>query len=368
MLVTSVRGTRERAHGMTHTKPIVFVVDDDVSVRESLELLIDNEGWRAELFVSAQAFLQRKRPEVPHCLILDISMPGLNGLELQRQLAGERPEMPIIFITGHGDIPSSVQAMKAGAIEFLTKPFNHQVLLTAIHTSIGRSGALLQRETEVLELRRRYGQLTARERDVMSLVVTGLPNKQVGGELGISEITVKAHRGSVMRKMDAGSLADLVKMSGRLRMKAPRNLSGSSLGSSLAVDGRAATTILSIEDHPIFRDGLSMILSSQKDLQLIGQAPTARDGVNKFEKLRPDIVLLDLSLPDANGLEVLRNLLAVAPRARVIILTTSDSTSEMQTAMKAGASAYILKSMPREKILGTIRDVHRRTEIPPRSN
>lgn len=362
MLGTSIRGARERAKGMTDAKPIVFVVDDDVSVRESLELLIDNEGWRPELFMSAQDFLQRERPDVPHCLILDISMPGLNGLELQRQLSGERPEMPIIFITGHGDIPSTVQAMKAGAIEFLTKPFNDQALLNAIQTSLDRSGIVLQRETEVLELRRRYAQLTPRERDVMSLVVAGLPNKQVGSELGITEITVKAHRGSVMRKMEAGSLADLVKMAGRVRIKVPRNLLNSSQvhGSSTA-DGSEAIKILSIEDHPIFRDGLSMILSSQKDLQLIGQAPTARDGIQKFEKLCPDIVLLDLSLPDADGLNVLQELLAISSHARVIILTTSDSTADMQSALKIGAAAYILKSMPREKILAIIRDVHVRT-------
>jgi FixJ family two-component response regulator len=208
---------------MTHTKPIVFVVDDDVSVRESLELLIESEGWQAELFVSANDFLQRERPCVSHCLILDISLPGLNGLELQKRLAGERPEMPIIFITGYGDIPTTVQAMKGGAVEFLTKPFVDVVLLKAIRASLSRSETVLQRETEVLELLRRYVQLTARERDVMSLVVAGLPNKQVGSELGITEITVKAHRGSVMRKMRADSLADLVKMSGRLRIRLPRD-------------------------------------------------------------------------------------------------------------------------------------------------
>lgn len=222
MLAAGIRDMTERSNSMAPTRPIVFVVDDDVSVRESLELLIESEGWHAELFMSAQDFLQRERPDVPHCLILDISLPGLNGLELQKRLAGERPEMPIIFITGYGDIPTTVQAMKRGAVEFLTKPFADETLLNAVRASLGRSRIVLHREVEALELRRRYEQLTGRERDVMSLVIAGLPNKQVGSELGITEITVKAHRGSVMRKMQADSLAELVKMSGRLRIRLPR--------------------------------------------------------------------------------------------------------------------------------------------------
>ncbi len=196
---------------------IVFVVDDDVSVRESLELLIRCEGWQPETFASAQEFLTCPRALVPNCLVLDVSLPGLNGLELQKRIAVERADMPIIFITGHGDVPMTVQAMKAGAVEFLTKPFSDDVLLKAIRGALERSCAALGQEAEMRVLRDRYASLSQRERQVMGLVVSGLLNKQVGGELGISEITVKAHRGKVMQKMKAGSLPDLVKMAARLR-------------------------------------------------------------------------------------------------------------------------------------------------------
>jgi FixJ family two-component response regulator len=200
---------------MRDVTPLVFVVDDDVSVRESLDLLITSAGWQAETFVSAQAFLRRPRANVPCCLVLDVTLPGLNGLELQQQL-GARADLPIIFITGHGDVPMSVQAMKAGAVEFLTKPFKHDALLDAIRAALERSRAALRDEAELRLLQKCYASLTPRERDVLALVVAGQLNKQVGGELGISEITVKAHRGQVMRKMKADSLPDLVTMAARL--------------------------------------------------------------------------------------------------------------------------------------------------------
>jgi FixJ family two-component response regulator len=200
---------------MQDATPIVYVVDDDISVRESLELLIKSAGWQPALFASAQAFLSRPRATIPSCLVLDVSLPGLNGLELQKQLAG-RTDMPIIFITGYGDVPMTVRAMKAGAVEFLTKPFRDDVLLTAIGDAIERSRAALRLESGMRTLRNCYESLTPREREVMALVVSGLLNKQVGGELGISEITVKAHRGQVMRKMKADSLPDLVTMAARL--------------------------------------------------------------------------------------------------------------------------------------------------------
>jgi FixJ family two-component response regulator len=204
---------------MPDVTPIVFVVDDDISVRESLELLIKSAGWQPETFASGQDFLARPRATVPCCLLLDVALPGLNGLELQRQLA-ERAEMPIIFITGHGDVPTSVQAMKAGAVEFLTKPFSDDVLLGAIRGAIEHSRVALRRHSETRALKARYESLTSREREVMALVVSGLLNKQVGGELGISEITVKAHRGQMMRKMRAESLPDLVTMAARLGLQA----------------------------------------------------------------------------------------------------------------------------------------------------
>jgi FixJ family two-component response regulator len=203
---------------MSHATPIVFVVDDDVSVRESLELLIRTAGWKPETFASAQEFLSRPRVPVPSCLVLDVSLPDLNGLDLQRRIAADRIDMPIIFITGYGDVPMTVRAMKAGAVEFLTKPFGDEELLSAIRQAIERSQAALGEAEELRALRDRYATLSRREREVMELVVSGLLNKQVGGELDISEITVKAHRGRVMRKMNAHSLADLVTMAARLHL------------------------------------------------------------------------------------------------------------------------------------------------------
>jgi FixJ family two-component response regulator len=204
-----------------HSTSIVFVVDDDISVRESLELLVRNAGWRPETFESAQEFLNRPRPQVPSCLVLDISLPGISGLDLQTRVSTERPDMPIIFITGYGDVPKSVQAMKAGAVEFLTKPVSQEMLLGAIRQALERSRAALRREAEMQELRKRYALLSPREREVMALVVSGRLNKQVGGDLGISVITVKTHRGKVMHKMEADSLAELVKMAAKLGLRSP---------------------------------------------------------------------------------------------------------------------------------------------------
>ena len=218
--ITAMDGTCSTTLRASATTPVVFVVDDDLSVRESLELLIETAGWEPETFASAQEFLARPRAAVPSCLVLDVALPDLNGLDLQKRIAADRPDTPIIFVTGHGDVRMSVQAMKAGADEFLTKPCSGDVLLRAIEHALERSRRALEHEAKMRELRESYAALTPREREVMVLVVSGLLNKQVGGELGISEITVKAHRGQVMRKMKAASLPALVNMAGRLGLPA----------------------------------------------------------------------------------------------------------------------------------------------------
>lgn len=218
MVAASITGSDEKARSarMSGETPLVFVVDDDVSVRESLELLISSAGWQPETFHSAQGFLSRPRPNVPNCLVLDVNLPDLSGLDLQAMVSEERRDTPIIFVTGYGDVPMTVRAMKAGAVEFLTKPFGDEVLLAAIEQSLERSKAALARDSEMRDLLDRYESLSRREQEVMALVVAGLLNKQVGFELGISEITVKAHRGMVMRKMKAKSFADLVNMAAKL--------------------------------------------------------------------------------------------------------------------------------------------------------
>ena len=220
--ITTINRTRFQASSAPDTTPIVFVVDDDISVRESLELLIQVSGWRAETFASAREFLARPRASVPSCVILDLALPDGSGLDLQQRVAADRPDMPIIFITGYGDVSQSVRAMKAGAIEFLTKPFREDVLVSAIRQALERSRRTLEHDAKMKALRESYKSLTPREREVMVLVVSGFLNKQVGGELGISEITVKAHRGQVMRKMKADSLPALVNMVAGLGLLADR--------------------------------------------------------------------------------------------------------------------------------------------------
>ena len=206
----------------SHGAPIVFVVDDDLPARESLEMLIRLAGWQAQTFATGQEFLAHPRAFVPSCLILDLSLPDLNGLDIQKRIAADRIDVPIIFITSHGDVPMAVRAMKAGAVEFLTKPYADEELLSAVQHAIERSRTALGKEVEVRSIQDRYDSLSPRERQVMVLVVRGLLNRQVGGKLGISEITVKAHRGKAMRKMKAGSLADLVNMAAKLHLASPK--------------------------------------------------------------------------------------------------------------------------------------------------
>jgi FixJ family two-component response regulator len=212
----NVAGDKAGSKTMAEVTPIVYVVDDDISVREAVEALIRETGWQPCVFASARDFLSRPRSAIPSCLVLDVSLPDLNGLDLQQKIATDRNDMPIIFITGYGDVPMTVRAMKAGAIEFLTKPFDDEALLDAIRGALARSTSALSHGAELDALRERHASLSRREREVMALVVSGLMNKQVGGELGISEITVKAHRGKVMRKMGATSLADLVNIAAKL--------------------------------------------------------------------------------------------------------------------------------------------------------
>jgi FixJ family two-component response regulator len=208
---------------MTETDAVVFIVDDDASMRDSLKNLIRSVGLRAELFASAQEFLRSKHPAVPSCLVLDVRLPGLSGLDLQKRMAEAGLQIPIIFVTGHGDIPMTVRAMKAGAVEFLTKPFRDQDLLDAIQQALERDREARNQRAEIEELRSRFASLTPREREVMARVVAGLLNKQIGAELGSSETTVKIHRHQVMEKMEAGSLPELVRMADRLGLLVRRS-------------------------------------------------------------------------------------------------------------------------------------------------
>jgi len=209
---------------MRQPNAVIAVVDDDPSAREGLESLIRSAGWKVECYRSAQEFLARSHTEVPNCLILDLQLPGLSGLDLQKRMAEVGLEIPIVFLTGHGNIPASVQAMKAGAVEFLTKPFDDEELLQAIHEAIERDRRSRQQHAEISELRGRYESLTAREQEVMQQVVSGRLNKQAAAELEITEFTVKVHRGQVMRKMHADSLADLVRMADKLGIRRLKGL------------------------------------------------------------------------------------------------------------------------------------------------
>jgi FixJ family two-component response regulator len=215
-LELGLEAAADRPARKTAQAPTVFIVDDDISFRESLEAMIGAAGWRPQAFASAQAFLAHPRVAGPSCLILDVNLPDLSGLDLQAHIADGQADMPIIFVTGYGDVPMSVRAMKAGAVEFLTKPMDKDILLAAVRDAIGASLAAAGQEEEIRTLRARYASLTAREKQVMAMVASGLMNKQVGGELGISEITVKAHRGRMVRKMRATTFADLVTMAARL--------------------------------------------------------------------------------------------------------------------------------------------------------
>src|SRR5262244_1788866 len=297
---------------MPPASPIIFIVDDDISVRESLELLIQHEGWQPKTFESAQSFLDCPRAVVPSCLVLDVSLPGLDGLELQKRVAVERADMPIIFITGYGDVPKTVQAMKRGAVEFLTKPFDDDVLLAAIKQALERSRLALAHETEMQELRDCYASLTPRERQVMALVVSGLLNKQVGGELGISEITVKAHRGQVMQKMKANSVADLVKVAESLQHS-------SAIKENVRLEER---TRIAQELHDTL---LQTFLSASMQLGV------AVDAVPEESPMKPrlDRVLQIMSRGIEEGRSTIQDLRSSDPRTMDLVVALSGVEQEL---------------------------------------
>src|SRR6202522_1994424 len=374
--------------------PIVFIVDDDVGVRESLELLIQGAGWRAETFASAEEFLSRPRVHTPSCLILDVMLPDLNGLDLQERIAADRVDMPIIFVTGAHDISTTVRAMKAGAAEFLTKPCDYDVLLSAIRHAVDRSCSVLREEAEMGKLRNRYASLTPREREVMDLVVIGELNKQVGGELGISEITVKAHRGNMMRKMKAGSLVDLVNMgretppavrakmpdtrrTGRSR-RTPRRrhdeptdssvncfnrdipmnrASTGSHGSKAWSNGRATPIVFVVDDT--VRESLESLIQSagwQPEIFACGQEFLSRERV-----LAPSCLILDVALPDLNGLD-LQQLVADRIEMPTIFITACADVPTTVRAMKAGALDFLTKPFRNEVLLSSIGNAIERSQ------
>src|SRR5580698_917275 len=370
--------------------PIVFIVDEDVSVRESLELLIQGAGCRAETFASAEEFLSRPRVHTPSCLILDVMLPDLNGLDLQERIAADRVDMPIIFVTGAHDISTTVRAMKAGAAEFLTKPCDYDVLLSAIRHAVDRSRRILREEAEMGEHRTRYASLTAREREVMDLVVIGELNKQIGGELGISEITVKAHRSNMMRKMKAGSLVDLVNMAARLRpssvpncltLDGPAVLEGhrggcmtsqlfqpgypmnrastSSHGPKAWSNGRAAATVFIVDGDDTVRDSLESLIQSagwQPEIFACRQEFLSRERV-----LAPSCLILDVALPDLNGLD-LQQLVADRVEMPTIFITACADVPTTVRAMKAGALEFLTKPFRNEVLLSSIGNAIERSQ------
>ena len=352
---------------MKTDSPIVYVLDDDPRVREALSSLLLSSGLRVEVFASATEYLIFKRPDCPSCLVLDLELPGMNGLELQREIAG--PDAPpIVFVTGHGDVPSSVRAMKAGAVEFLLKPFDTHELLKAIDSAIAQDREARVTQAEIADLRRRYGLLTPREREVLPLVVAGLLNKQTAAELGTSEITIQVHRGQIMRKMAASSLAELVKMAGKLGISCtPAALykdiiaAGQSSGYDWIVDegstflmaGLAKQIVAVVDDDPRIRESLESLIASAGLTACVFSR--AEDFLRGGHLAATGCLITDVRMPGLDGVALQRRVRSVRPDLPVIFISAHHDDEVERRALAEGAACFFRKPFNAGELLRATR-------------